>query len=130
MNVLKNKEEYVKLLESNKEGAKNSENLVKERAKDKELHDAEMNKQLIYVSELKSQISELEKAGMAKQKEIEYLRGVEKTLIEECEVRVNFAITPPEDEEANEKVKDQALKIEKKLTQAMDTNKEYGFSSD
>eukprot|EP01022_Parablepharisma_sp_SALTPOND_P026109 TRINITY_DN618_c0_g1_i1.p1 TRINITY_DN618_c0_g1~~TRINITY_DN618_c0_g1_i1.p1 ORF type:complete len:559 (+),score=99.12 TRINITY_DN618_c0_g1_i1:5052-6728(+) len=91
-----------------------------EQAKEREEFDTQLNKKDIYISELKSRIAELEKEDAAKRKEIEYLRGIEKTLIEECQVNLHFPILPPEDTETeaeNQSLKAKIEELETSLAQ-------------
>ena len=96
--------EYATLIESIKEKHENTAQLISEMAKqrldqarEKEAFETASQKQDIYISELKSQIAALEKEDSSKMKEIEHLREVEKTLIEEFDLTVKFPILPPED---------------------------------
>ncbi len=72
------------------------ERLKREQSKGSTKSEEERNGQLIYIAELKSRISDLERASEAKQREIENLRA----LADDCDLHVKFAIVAPEDETA------------------------------
>jgi len=121
----------VTLLEAIKEKHENNAQLITETAKlklealrDKENYENSLRKQDIYISELKSQISKLEQSDSLKLKEITNLRAVEKTLVEQCELHVNFNILPPEYENSNNNNEKQEFSLKIKSLENTVSDKE------
>lgn len=119
------------LLEAIKEKHENNAQLITETAKlklealrDKENYENSLRKQDIYISELKSQISKLEQSDSLKLKEITNLRAVEKTLVEQCELHVNFNILPPEYENSNNNNEKQEFSLKIKSLENTVSDKE------